>query len=253
MPGPDEHARGFTQEVLDPLRYDNQTADPDEVAGIIISMIPVGSRVLDVGCGTGSITRLIRDLRDVEIIGIEPQPERARLAQERGLNVHHGYLTEELTRELGLFDIILFSDVLEHLPNSQDLLLTARRALRPSGSVVASVPNVAHWTVRLDLLRGRFDYAPLGIMDATHLRWFTEAGIRRLFQNTGYKVETVRGTAGVWMSDYQWRRPWRWLTPERRARLIKKAAKRWPTLFGCQHVVQARPALDEEPTTGRTL
>lgn len=241
MTAPDDHARGFTSEPIDPNRYEGQTADPFESTGIILEMIPPGSRVLDVGCGTGSITELIRDLRGADVVGIEPQPERALRARARGLDVRHGCLTEALVGELGRFDVVVFADVLEHLADPIDLLLLARQALAPGGSVVASVPNVAHWTVRLDLLRGRFHYSSIGIMDATHLRWFTRLGVQNLFHSAGFAVETIRGSAGVWMPDYQWRKPWRWIPPARRERWVRRAAGRWPTLFGCQHVVQARP------------
>jgi SAM-dependent methyltransferase len=74
---------------LDPLRYDGQEPDPFESTGMILDMIPLGSRVLDVGCGTGSISSLIRDIRRCTVIGIEPHAERARKARSPGkLSVH---------------------------------------------------------------------------------------------------------------------------------------------------------------------
>jgi methionine biosynthesis protein MetW len=230
---------GFTKAAVDPLRYDGQVDDPKESTGLIIRMIPKGSRVLDVGCGTGSVSSLVRDHCGAELVGVEPNPIRAKRAAERGIDVRVGILDEALAGTLGVFDVVLFADVLEHLTEPAALLNLSRRLLRPGGAVVASTPNVAHWTVRLNLLRGRFDYTTLGIMDATHVRWFTAATIRSLFETAGFTVERQTVSAGLWMHEYATKRPWRWLNPETRQNVICAAAGRWPRLFGCQHVIRA--------------
>jgi len=80
------------------------------------------------------------------------------------------------------FDGVVFKDVLEHVADPAALLRDARSLLRPGGRVIASIPNVAHWTVRLRLLFGHFDYTPTGLLDATHLRFFMEASVRALFR-----------------------------------------------------------------------
>lgn len=248
----DDSARGFVLQRPDSLRYDGQPFDAHEANGMVLRLIPEGSRVLDIGCGTGVTTALMRDLRGAEVVGIEPDDARAARARERGIDVIAGTLDDADLSGLGTFDVIVFADVLEHLADPLSALERARRSLlSPSGRVVASVPNVAHWTVRLDLLRGRFDYKPVGIMDATHLRWFTADGVRRLFQAAGLQVESLQGSAGLWMDEYKYRRPWRWLSPRRRERWVLRAASKWPTLFGCQHIVCARPA--QAPATEGSL
>jgi hypothetical protein len=134
---------------------------------------------------------------------------------------------------------VLFADVLEHRPDPQATLLVARDLLNPHGAVIVSVPNVAHWSVRVDLLRGRFQYQPVGIMDATHLRWFTATTARTLLASVGFKVIKYRPTAGVDLPDNQHRRPWRWLSYGPRVHLLRALCHRWPSLFGCQHVFKA--------------
>jgi len=153
---PDASAAGFLDHAPNPLRYDGQPNDPDEVVGVLSSLIPQGSRVLDVGCGTGSVSIQLIANRGLSLIGVEPDEERAQRARDRGVTVRAARLTPELIAELGSFDVVLFADVLEHLPDPHSLLTLATSALRPGGRVVASVPNVAHWSVRTDLLRGRF-------------------------------------------------------------------------------------------------
>ena len=153
----------------------------------------------------------------------------------------NGPFTRETVAGLPLFDVVVFADVLEHLVDPAAALELARSLLAPGGCVVASVPNVAHWSVRLDLLRGRFDYRELGIMDATHLRWFTAENLKRVFRSAGLEVEQYAGSAGLWMSDYENRRPFKWLGAARREQLVLAGLRRWPGLFACQHVVKAVP------------
>jgi methionine biosynthesis protein MetW len=237
---PDEAAAGLIQGTLNPFRYEGHTLDPDEVAGIVVSMVPTGAKVLDVGCGSGEVAAILRDICRAHVVGIEPDPERAERSRERGLQVHMGYLNQKLIREVGLFDIVLFADVLEHLANPQPMLLLCREALQPGGAVIVSVPNVAHWSVRANLFfRGKFKYEPSGIMDATHLRWFTEASIKSLVAASGFKVAEYRATANAGLIDNACRRPLSWLPVGFRARFLRLASRCWPTLFGAQHVLKA--------------
>ena len=223
---------------LDPLRYDEHVDAPQEVARMLADLVPVGSRVLDVGCGTGCVSRIIADTRNAKIIGIEPNSHRAAAARARGLEVYEEPFTPAIVQRLEPFHVILFADVLEHVADPGSFLQFARRGLLPDGRVVASVPNVAHWSVRLDLLRGRFDYQPLGIRDATHLRWFTADTVRSLFETNGLRVVSLQHTAGVMLAEY-YRRPWRWISPDRRYAIVRALARRLPLLFGCQHIIHA--------------
>lgn len=237
---PDANAGGFLGAAPDPLRYDgDRPLDPDEVPGIVATMIPSGSRVLDVGCGTGTLACVLSDACSAKFVGVEPDAARAERARSRGVEVHAGYLTPELIGELEPFDIVMFADVLEHLPNPQSMLLLARGALVPGGAVIVSVPNIAHWSVRSCVLRGKFDYQPFGIMDATHLRWFTAKTITSLLESAGFRVVGYRGTAGIGLPDNEARSPLRWLPQRQRHRILRRGSRRWPTLLGTQHVVKA--------------
>jgi methionine biosynthesis protein MetW len=240
MFSPDQTAAGFLRSAPDPLRYDcDRPLDPDEVTGIIAEMIPSGARVLDVGCGTGLLARILVDKCHAEVVGIEPDPVRAARAMARGLEVHVGHLTQEFIREIDPFEIVLFADVLEHLPNPQVMLLLSHGALKRCGAAIVSVPNVAHWSVRLCLLRGRFQHQEWGIMDATHLRWFTAESIKSLLASSGFKLIEYRATAGQGLPDNTEHAPLSWLPANYRTRFLRVASRRWPTLFGAQHVLKA--------------
>lgn len=234
-----EAVRGLTTAPVSALRYNSRSADPYESSGLLMAMIPRGARVLDIGCGTGSISGMIRELRGADVLGIEPHPERAKKAETEGIKVVNGVYSDEIPRDHGRFDIVLFADVLEHLTDPVHILEQVKSALAPNGRVLASIPNVAHWSVRLRLLAGRFDYRPTGIMDATHLRWFTREGVRRLFHGAGYEIERFDAAAGAWMDEYH-STPLRWAPEHRRSFVLSKFCAVAPGLFSVQHVISAK-------------
>jgi methionine biosynthesis protein MetW len=248
MAATDQNGRGLLAELPSPLRYGGQDLDPAESTAMIASMIASRARVLDVGCGTGSVSRLIIHACGCTVLGLEPDAERAAAASANGIEIVGARLSEELIPELGLFDVVLFADVLEHLVDPFEALRLAHKFLRVGGAVVASLPNTAHWTVRLNLLLGRFDYSPVGIMDATHLRWFTRRSLFRLFTQAGYAVVEIKASAGMWMEVYQ-SRPWAWIPRGFVRKLLQGAAQAWPTLFGCQFVVRAELASQQSALT----
>jgi methionine biosynthesis protein MetW len=239
---PDNNLRGFLDQPAKALRYENSSDDSGNVAAKISCLIRRNSKVLDVGCGTGSVSEVIQRMTGARLVAIEPDRERAAAAVARGVKAYEGFLTAEFLREHGPFDYVVFADVLEHMPNPSELVLLAREGLVPGGAIVASVPNVAHWFVRTDLLRGRFEYRECGIMDATHLRWFTRKSIAQFFENLGFQVTALDCTVNAELPDYQGRAPWRWLTPGSRRKLVGFLARRIPNLFGCQFVISATPA-----------
>ena len=237
---PDARAGGFLTSAPNPYRYDgNHELDPWEVSGMIAALVAPGTRVLDVGCGTGALSVVLRDVCHASVFGVEPDASRSARAAERGIEVHTGVLTPELRRSVGEFDIAVYADVLEHLSDPLRELNTVKPFVKPGGLVIVSVPNVAHWSVRLDLLRGRFRYAEYGIMDATHLRWFTEETIRQLMAQAGIEVVRVQQTAGVMLQCYRETRLAK-LNEARRSALVRRLSRRFPRLFGCQHIVVGR-------------
>ena len=159
----------------------------------IVDRVPRGSRVLDLGCSVGQLARHLVD-RGCTVVGVELDGDAAERARQWCAEVHPGDLDlVHLPDVLGddRFDVIVAADVLEHLRDPGRLLREARSLLRPGGTLVTTVPNIAHGSVRLALLSGRFDYADLGIMDRTHLRFFTRATLGELFRISGYDVVSI--------------------------------------------------------------
>jgi SAM-dependent methyltransferase len=239
---PDSSARGLLGREPDPLRYgEGDALDPFEAPGIIRSLTPDHVRVLDVGCGAGALTVAIHAGKNNEVACVEPDPLRSAAARARGLCVHEGFFDAKFAQGCGTFDVIVFADVLEHLADPSAVLRMARDCLKSRGSLIVSVPNVAHWTVRLRLLLGRFQYADGGIMDATHLRWFTRNTLVSLLQNAGFTAPRIRGSAGMWMPEYH-RGPLGLMPLGIRRFAVLVLLRLWPRLLACQWIIAVRPA-----------
>lgn len=146
-------------------------------------------RILEVGCGAGRLGELLKSRQPAEVTGIELNPDAARRAQARLDRV----LTcdiEECEAEFapGAFDCIICADVLEHLRDPQATLRQLRRWLSPDGHLVVSLPNVQHFTVVNSLLNGNWTYEPAGLLDRTHLQFFTRREIEKLFYRAGFAI-----------------------------------------------------------------
>jgi SAM-dependent methyltransferase len=152
--------------------------------------VPCGTgAVLDVGCATGEVGAALKAQgRAREVVGLELSPAAAAEARYRLDRVVEGDVeAARVPYPDGYFDLLLYADVLEHLKNPWALVARQRRLLRPGGRVVASLPNIGHYSTLLMLLRQQWRYEERGIMDYTHLRFFTRPGVLDLFRRAGYE------------------------------------------------------------------
>ena len=220
-------------------RYGGYDFEENEASGLLCKMIPRGARVLDVGCGDGSLAKMLIMKKNVSVIGLEPDEYRAAMAVKNGIDTLQAELRPDLVDKLGKFDVVLFADVVEHLMHPEIVLKHAHDFLLPSGFVLISVPNVAHLSMRVNLFKGNFDYTSAGIMDSTHLRWFTKKTLFTLLETNGYKVLECNSSAGLWDPYYKFRRPWRWIKRSWTIGFVLWGVAHYPNLFGYQHVIKS--------------
>lgn len=152
-----------------------------------------GKRVLDIGCSEGYLGEALKAF-GFEAWGVEPSSTAAATARIRLDKVFTGGLEDFFASNSPAevqFDYLVFGDVLEHLRDPAAILDRCREYLVPGGAVLASIPNIAHLATRLMLLQGQWSYADFGLMDHTHLRFFTRQSTVELFTHTGYRIESL--------------------------------------------------------------
>lgn len=155
------------------------------------------SRILDVGCGAGEFGNALKSRRQVEVWGVELSQQAADEAQTKLDRVIVGSIDDTLPLPDGYFDCIVFNDVLEHLVNPWAVLNKIKAFIKPNGHVIASIPNVRYFeNVKQLLIHKQWKYEDYGILDKTHLRFFTIASIKEMFITCGYSVNTIEGING---------------------------------------------------------
>jgi 2-polyprenyl-3-methyl-5-hydroxy-6-metoxy-1,4-benzoquinol methylase len=161
----------------------------------MLAFVPADAqRVLDVGCHTGAFGLAVKRKCGGEVWGIEPVAETAEVAAKVLDRVFNDFFSAALPLPDHYFDAIVFNDVLEHMPDPWAALKLAAGKLKPSGSVIVSIPNLRHIDNLVHIMRERdFNYEPAGIRDKTHLRFFTRKSAPRLFDNSGLSIVTLTG------------------------------------------------------------
>ncbi|MBI9072781.1 MAG: class I SAM-dependent methyltransferase [Melioribacteraceae bacterium] len=152
-------------------------------------------KILDVGCGAGSLAATIKKRNNAEVWGIELIEDAAVKAKKKIDNVLIGKVEEKID-ELpdDYFDIIIFADVLEHLYDPYTVLKKIKTKLKVEGEIVASIPNIGHWSIIKDLLQGEWEYQDWGILDRTHIRFFTKKSLLKMFEGADLLMINLAGT-----------------------------------------------------------
>ncbi len=156
---------------------------------------PDAKAILDVGCGSGIFGQLVKQKLNCIFWGIEPDRESAEKAARRLDKVINDTFSADLTEiKDKSFDVICFNDVLEHLSNPEEILELSRNKLTENGIVVASIPNILFFHTMVDIVvRQDWQYQDSGVLDRTHLRFFTKKSIIRMFENSGYEIIKIVG------------------------------------------------------------
>jgi 2-polyprenyl-3-methyl-5-hydroxy-6-metoxy-1,4-benzoquinol methylase len=168
--------------------------------------VPEGSRVLDVGCSTGNFGAALQELKNCTVVGVDLNETDVRDAATKISAAYVLDITAEgVADRLGTFDVVVFADVLEHLVDPRATLRAVRSLLNDGGVVLYSIPNMAHLSVRLDLLEGLFPYTELGLLDRTHLHFYDRLEVHDLFATAGFRITdespVERGYPHEWIAE----------------------------------------------------
>lgn len=165
----------------------------------MLPYIPVEAcTILDVGCGYGIFSKILKETRAVEVWGVELDERAAAAAADQLDYVLCGSFDEKLNLPIRKFDCIIFNDVLEHMVDPFTALIYCKKLLRKDGVVVSSIPNVRYFDTMWDLIVNKdWQYADCGILDRTHLRFFTYRSILSTFQELGYQIKIIEGINSI--------------------------------------------------------
>jgi len=164
----------------------------------ILDLVGEGKKVMDVGCSRGYLAAKFKE-KGCFVLGIESDPQSALIAKEFCDELVTGDVEQldKLKYPENYFDVIVFADVLEHLKHPENVLINLKKYLKKDGRIIASLPNIARIDIRMKLLLGKFDYEEGGILDKTHLRFFTLKNAKKLFINCGLNIESIAFTASA--------------------------------------------------------
>lgn len=178
----------------------------------MVRFVPDGARcILEVGCAEGTFGASLKRTDSSRVVhGIELVDEAAKIAQHSLDKVYCGAIEDVLPAlKEGQYDAIVFNDVLEHLAEPEKVLTDIKLKLANGGCVVASIPNIRHYRVLKQLLlESDFKYQDWGVLDRTHLRFFTKKSMERMFDASGFVIRTIEGIPANWEMDARW---WRYL------------------------------------------
>lgn len=172
----------------------------------ILELIPDHCKILlDVGCGEGNFGKLFKQQRSNAIAwGVEPVTEVVAKANKNLDRVIHGYFDENSNIPDSYFDIITFNDSLEHFPEPYTPLFLAKKLIKPDGLIITSIPNFRYLdNIKHILFEKDFKYTDEGILDKTHLRFFTLKSMKRLFNDTGLEIIKIQGLNPHWWCGWK--------------------------------------------------
>ncbi len=164
----------------------------------IYNLVPDNKKVLDVGCNTGNLGYQLIKRKNCVVYGIDYSVNSIKKAKTKLTKAEVFELENyKVPFEKEKFDVIIFADVLEHIRYPERTIADFKKILKDDGIIIASIPNVANINIRWNLFWGNWNYKDWGILDKTHMRFFTKKTIKQLFNDQNYKIIKITSTPGA--------------------------------------------------------
>ena len=169
-------------------------ANQEEALSKIVAKVPHGALVLDVGCGSGMMGRFLSENNECVVDGVDIDPEAVELARPKYRNIAVANLERDSLMAFfqpGIYDCIVVADVAEHLVHPEQLFADIKKLLKPDGRLLFSIPNISHISAGLELILGKFGYQNSGLLDSTHVRFYSRQGFVDKLASGGIYVEEI--------------------------------------------------------------
>lgn len=177
-----KNMKSFNPNNLDEHNIDRQT----------LGFIPNKSRVLEIGCATGFMGKYLIEKKKCTVVGVELRSDEAKEAKKLLTKIIEGNIESSLVlKEIAQeekFDVILASALIQHLVRPFEALSAWRKFLKKDGTLVITCSNIGHWSMRFNIILGKFNYEEYGLLDNTHLHFFTPQTFKDLLKNAGYEI-----------------------------------------------------------------
>lgn len=185
------------------LRYKKYNRRGYESHFLVYSLIGPYTNVLDLGCATGYFGKQLKE-KNCRVWGVEIDQNAAKIALKYLEKVYTEDIKNISKMELkkSFFDYILLLDVIEHISDSEQIIKDLKKYLTKNGKIIISTPNIAHISIRQSLLFGKFEYTETGIMDRTHVHFFTKSSLIDLINKLNYKIEKIEYSADFGQIPY---------------------------------------------------
>ncbi|NCN87488.1 MAG: class I SAM-dependent methyltransferase [Candidatus Pacebacteria bacterium] len=185
------------------IKYQNPNFNPDllskhNIDRMAIEEIANNSFVLDIGCATGFMGKYLKEKKGCKVAGLDLREDELKIAKKNLDYTFKANIEDESSVKLILnktknkFDVILSTSLIEHTAQPDLVIKNMKKLVKPNGKIIMSTPNIAHWTTRLEILKGNFNYTDYGIMDETHLHFFTQKNFRELFVKNNLTIVKQR-------------------------------------------------------------
>ncbi len=195
----------------------------------IFRLVPYGSKVLEIGVGSGRLANLLSIRKKCRVYCVEKESVMAGIAKNKCAEMLKLDIeTEELPYGNGAFDCIVLGNVLEHMKNPTKILTDLKKYLSDDGFLIYSVPNIVNWHSRMTIFFGKFEYAENGVFDKTHLHFYNYNSAKKLAQDAGYRITWLDVTPSIYLFKEKLNFLWYGL------------AKLRKNLFADEFIIQAR-------------
>lgn len=180
-----DYGKDFNPATLEPANVDRQST----------ALVPENSKLLELGCATGFMSKYFTQVKRCQVFGVEIDPEMAKKAAPSCENVLVGDLDQPATWDkiftIAPFDVVFASAIIEHLQDPWHTLQLIKQVLKPQGVLIITTSNIAHWRMRLKLLLGKWAYQQYGTLDSTHLRFFTYFTFQQAIAQAGFLIKHI--------------------------------------------------------------